>query len=554
MADVIQARAFTTGADIYFRQDFFQPETQAGQKLLAHELTHVIQQGASPGQYFHSIGVDTHTSGLSTAPSGLIQRDEEKEKSNLPGNEYEFKLEKKADRYSFSIRFTVSKADPNPAKVKGDIGDPGTKEGELKAQLGATKITRTKQAGAKASNSMALALTKIDLTLAELIPGITMKADFKALEAKLEGGSIDVNVFKVGVALEGSLTEAIRGTELGDLIMTTDLGALIMEGMKIKVKGQFEVNIDPSDVVRLARMAKLNRAISKNAEQSINAKKKLDALNDENKRIRDHLKKRGSKLKPEVRSKLNARLKNNGGKIKDLTQKIASNKKTASVLTNSYRTITKGLKSKAGRLVGEVVKKVGGKILLKLIPGINIITTALDIFEVGSAIYNLVTGKAKLGLGGGEGGKQGDAGDTGTSSDSGDAGTSSEEDEFELSPQIDVSAELDAGTDVSVGNTGRNGKLPPLNPQAKRVYDAIKSQTNIGKILGPDDLEQLNEIIPDNMPDDQMTTLLERIKKPGLPNNDPLEVLGALLEHVNKLQAPTPQTFVEEGGKRTPLS
>lgn len=40
----IQARAFTTGQDLFFRQGAYQPSSRAGQELLAHELTHVVQQ------------------------------------------------------------------------------------------------------------------------------------------------------------------------------------------------------------------------------------------------------------------------------------------------------------------------------------------------------------------------------------------------------------------------------------------------------------------------------------------------------------------------------
>lgn len=39
------ADAFTTGSDIYFRHGEYRPETEAGKELLAHELTHVAQQG-----------------------------------------------------------------------------------------------------------------------------------------------------------------------------------------------------------------------------------------------------------------------------------------------------------------------------------------------------------------------------------------------------------------------------------------------------------------------------------------------------------------------------
>ena len=44
------ARAFATGQDIFFREGAFQPESPQGKSLLAHELTHTIQQrGSGPG-------------------------------------------------------------------------------------------------------------------------------------------------------------------------------------------------------------------------------------------------------------------------------------------------------------------------------------------------------------------------------------------------------------------------------------------------------------------------------------------------------------------------
>jgi len=43
----LEARAFTNQSDIYFRSGEYQPDTSAGRELLAHELTHVVQQGGS---------------------------------------------------------------------------------------------------------------------------------------------------------------------------------------------------------------------------------------------------------------------------------------------------------------------------------------------------------------------------------------------------------------------------------------------------------------------------------------------------------------------------
>jgi hypothetical protein len=40
----LSARAFTRGSDIYFSSGEYSPGTSAGQRLLAHELTHVEQQ------------------------------------------------------------------------------------------------------------------------------------------------------------------------------------------------------------------------------------------------------------------------------------------------------------------------------------------------------------------------------------------------------------------------------------------------------------------------------------------------------------------------------
>ena len=46
----IQARAFTTGQDIFFRQGEYNPGNSSGKELLAHELTHVVQQGGATVQ------------------------------------------------------------------------------------------------------------------------------------------------------------------------------------------------------------------------------------------------------------------------------------------------------------------------------------------------------------------------------------------------------------------------------------------------------------------------------------------------------------------------
>ena len=44
----VSARAFATGTDVYFAQDQYKPNTSDGDKLIAHELAHVVQQRGAP--------------------------------------------------------------------------------------------------------------------------------------------------------------------------------------------------------------------------------------------------------------------------------------------------------------------------------------------------------------------------------------------------------------------------------------------------------------------------------------------------------------------------
>lgn len=47
-AQAVNAHAYTTGNSIVFQRGQYDPDSGAGQKLLAHELTHVVQQRSGP--------------------------------------------------------------------------------------------------------------------------------------------------------------------------------------------------------------------------------------------------------------------------------------------------------------------------------------------------------------------------------------------------------------------------------------------------------------------------------------------------------------------------
>jgi len=94
----LSAKAFTTGKDIFFSEGAYNPQSSEGKELLAHELTHVVQQGSgavgganrmtvnAPGDAFEQQADAVAHSALSSQPaSGAgVQRqanpEEEEEK------------------------------------------------------------------------------------------------------------------------------------------------------------------------------------------------------------------------------------------------------------------------------------------------------------------------------------------------------------------------------------------------------------------------------------------------------------------------------------------
>jgi hypothetical protein len=48
LARSVSARAFVTGSDVFFAEGEYKPGTTGGDRLLAHELTHVVQQRGAP--------------------------------------------------------------------------------------------------------------------------------------------------------------------------------------------------------------------------------------------------------------------------------------------------------------------------------------------------------------------------------------------------------------------------------------------------------------------------------------------------------------------------
>ena len=84
----IQARAFTTGKDVFFRQGEYNPGSRDGQELIAHELTHVVQQS----------GQTRITTGQTITNRNILRRSPEKDGDNFQDSVYpELKLKRRTD-------------------------------------------------------------------------------------------------------------------------------------------------------------------------------------------------------------------------------------------------------------------------------------------------------------------------------------------------------------------------------------------------------------------------------------------------------------------------
>ena len=69
----VQAKAFTTKQDVFFRQGEYNPGSRGGQELIAHELTHVVQQSGKAVTHGQR-NVENQQNSLETETRPIVQR------------------------------------------------------------------------------------------------------------------------------------------------------------------------------------------------------------------------------------------------------------------------------------------------------------------------------------------------------------------------------------------------------------------------------------------------------------------------------------------------
>ncbi|MEA5418402.1 DUF4157 domain-containing protein [Spirulina sp. CCNP1310] len=80
----IQAKAFTTGQDVFFRQGEYNPGNSQGQELIAHELTHVVQQSGGS----HALNLQKKEQGSSGKKTELSMGDNARTHSNFKASTF----------------------------------------------------------------------------------------------------------------------------------------------------------------------------------------------------------------------------------------------------------------------------------------------------------------------------------------------------------------------------------------------------------------------------------------------------------------------------------
>ncbi|SHO62231.1 DUF4157 domain-containing protein [Algoriphagus zhangzhouensis] len=102
MSNALGAQAFTHGSDVYFNEGKYSPESSKGKHLLAHELTHTIQQKSAVVQRMP-----------------MVQKEEEEEEEIVKTNEFSFTVGRPAKTYSINTE--------NQTATFPTLGVPGFK-------------------------------------------------------------------------------------------------------------------------------------------------------------------------------------------------------------------------------------------------------------------------------------------------------------------------------------------------------------------------------------------------------------------------------------------
>jgi hypothetical protein len=123
-ATKLDALAYTSGRDIYFAEGMYAPSSRSGQRLLAHEVAHVVQQGSGKEP---SVAMKSSGGVKIGAPDAVLETDAEKQAEQfMSGSPTDEEQRKKRESSGAVQRFIQRQSPPGaPAPAPADQAGAG---------------------------------------------------------------------------------------------------------------------------------------------------------------------------------------------------------------------------------------------------------------------------------------------------------------------------------------------------------------------------------------------------------------------------------------------
>jgi len=132
----LSARAFTTGQDIFFKQGEYNPGSSTGRELLAHELTHVVQQNGDGVQTKLTVGApgDRYEQEADSVARAVMQQEQQpiQRQGEEEEKDKETPIQAKLENGQVQRQGEEEKQDEEPMQAKFEDGVVQRQEEEEK--------------------------------------------------------------------------------------------------------------------------------------------------------------------------------------------------------------------------------------------------------------------------------------------------------------------------------------------------------------------------------------------------------------------------------------
>ncbi len=117
-AEAIDSRAYTVGTNVVFAKGQFNPASSDGRRLLAHELTHVVQQAQGSGPPHFEPSSPHSAMNIGKASQGLVQRDKPDPQPFVGCTEDNTMVDKPVNQLGLAVKFAADLVDSALAAIE----------------------------------------------------------------------------------------------------------------------------------------------------------------------------------------------------------------------------------------------------------------------------------------------------------------------------------------------------------------------------------------------------------------------------------------------------